>query len=143
MFIGKQENSIDAKNRVIIPAKYREELGPKCILARGLDECLVLYPLKTWKDQQTRLAELPRSDERARAFRRYIYANAVDCEIDKQGRVVIPAELRSIAHIDREIVIIGTMDSIEMWDKNIYENSENGGKLSPEDFAAFSESYQV
>lgn len=143
MFIGKQENLIDAKNRVIVPSKYRKELGEKCILTKGLDECLTIYPIETWKDQQARLAALPRTDKNARALRRFIYANAVDCELDKQGRIVIPQELREAAHITKDVIIIGNMDSIEMWDKGTYMNSEDGGKLSAEDFEKFSESYQV
>jgi len=143
MFIGISNNLIDAKNRVIVPAKYREELGSKCILTRGLDECLVFYPLKTWEEQQAKLAQLPRSDASARAFLRYTYANAVECEIDKQGRTVLPANLREIAKIDKDIVIIGMLDRVELWSKEIYDNSENGGKIGPEDLERFSENFQV
>jgi len=143
MFIGISNNLIDAKNRVIVPAKYRDELNSKCILTRGLDDCLVFYPMKTWEEQQAKYAQLPRSNANARAFLRYTYANAVECEIDKQGRTVIPANLRELAHIDKEIVIIGMLDRVELWSKEVYENDENGGKIGPEDLEKFSESFQV
>ncbi len=137
------QNLIDDKNRIIIPAKFRDELGYKCVLSRGLDECLVLYPMSTWEEQQEKLAKLPRSDEKVRAFLRYTYVNARDCEIDKQGRTVLPQELRKLCGIDREVVTIGMIDRIEIWAKDVYDNSENGGKLTKDDFAKFSESYQV
>ncbi len=143
MLMGSYQNSIDAKSRVIVPAKFREELGPKCVLTRGLDECLILYPMQTWAAQQQKLAELPRSDEHARAFIRYIFANATDCEIDKQGRLLIPASYREMARIDKDLVTIGMLDRVELWSKEVYDESENGGKLSAKDFEKFSEVYKV
>ena len=117
MFMGTYQNSIDAKNRVIIPARFREELGPRCVLTRGLDECLILYPMSTWAEQQQKLAALPRSDENARAFIRYVYANATECEIDRQGRLLIPANYREGAGIVKDVVTIGMLDRIELWAK--------------------------
>ena len=115
----------------------------QCILTRGLDECLVLYPMSTWQEQQKQLASLPRSDARVRAFLRYTYANARDVEIDKQGRILFPADLREFAHIEKELVTIGMIDRVEIWAKDVYDSSENGGKLSAEDLERFSEEYRV
>ncbi|MCQ2552203.1 MAG: division/cell wall cluster transcriptional repressor MraZ [Clostridia bacterium] len=143
MLMGIHENSIDAKNRIAVPAKFREELGSKCILTRGLDDCLILYPIKTWEQQQKKLAVLPKSDKSARAFLRYIYANAEEVDVDKQGRIVLSARYRELAHIEKELVTIGMLDRIEVWAKQVYDADEKGGKLSPEDFNQFSETYQV
>ena len=143
MLLGKYENSIDAKNRLIIPAKIRDELGFKCVLTKGLDDCLILYPISTWQDQENRLANLPMSDPAARAFKRYIYANAFECEIDKQGRILIPANLKTAAKIEKELVTIAASDRVEIWAKEIYENDENGEKMNGEKFNDFANHYQV
>lgn len=143
LLMGVYQNSIDAKSRLIVPAKFREELGFKCVLTRGLDQCLVIYPMQTWAEQQEKLATLPRSDEMARAFLRYMYANAVECEIDKQGRITVPQYLRDIADIEKDLVTIGMLDRVELWAKEVYDDSEIGGRLSPEDFKKIGETYQV
>ena len=143
MLMGSYQNSIDAKNRLIIPAKFRDELGFRCVLTRGLDSCLVIYPEKTWEAQQSKLASLPMSDKKARAFKRFIYENATELEIDKQGRVLLPQQFKEVAHIEKELVTIGMLDRVEIWAKEIYENDELGGQLSPEDFSDFSDSYQI
>ncbi|MBR0416589.1 MAG: division/cell wall cluster transcriptional repressor MraZ [Firmicutes bacterium] len=143
MLMGIYQNQIDAKNRVIVPAKFREELGMQCVLTRGLDECLILYPMATWQEQQKQLMQLPRSDAKVRAFLRYTYANARDVEIDKQGRILFPQDLRQFAHMEKELVTIGMIDRVEIWSKDVYDNSENGGKLTAEDLEKFSEEYRV
>lgn len=143
MLLGRHENSIDAKNRLIIPAKFRDDLGYKVIITKGLDDCLILFPMTTWEKQEEVLAGLPMSDPKTRAFKRYIYANASECEIDKQGRILIPANLKLAAKLDKELVTIGSLDRVEIWAKEQYESDENGGKLSAEDFADFSDKYQV
>ena len=143
MLMGIYENSIDAKNRVIVPAKFRTELGNSCVLTRGLDDCLILFPMSTWAEQQKALSALPRSDAKVRAFLRYTYANAREVEVDKQGRILFPQDLREFAKIEKDLVTIGMIDRVEIWSKDIYENSENGGKLSSEDLEKFSEEYRV
>lgn len=143
MLMGIYENSIDAKNRLAVPAKFRDELGTKCVLTRALDDCLILYPMKTWHQQQEKLSLLPRSDKSARAFLRYMYANATEVEVDKQGRIVLSARYRELAHIDKDLVTIGMLDRIEIWSKQTYDEDSAGGKLSVEDLEKFSENYQV
>ena len=129
VLMGVYQNSIDAKNRVIVPSKFRDELGSKAVLSRGLDNCLVIYPMQTWEEQQKQLSGLPKSDPQARAYLRYIYSNAVECEIDKQGRTVIPINLRQAAGIEKELVTIGMMDRVEIWAKEVYESDGQGGML--------------
>lgn len=143
MLMGTYENLIDAKNRYTVPAKFRDELGKKCVLTRGLDNCLILYPMDTWEEMQKKLQALPKSDKQARAFLRFVYANAMECEIDKQGRTVLSEQYRKAASIEKELVTIGMLDRVEIWAKEVYDADENGGKLSSEDLEKFSESYQV
>ena len=143
MLMGSYQNQIDAKNRFSVPAKFRDDLGHKCVLAKGLDNCLVIYPMGTWEEQQKILAKLPRSDAKARAYLRYTYAGALECEIDKQGRLVIPEQWRAYAHIEKELVTIGMLDRIEIWAKDVYGNDRNGGQLSAEDLAEIGTVYQV
>lgn len=143
VLMGVYQNSIDAKNRLIVPAKFRDELGYKCVLTRGLDMCLVIYPMGTWEEQQKKLASLPRTDEQARAFLRYMYSNAVECEIDKQGRMTLPQYLRDIANIEKDLVTIGMLDRVELWSRDVYDSSETGGMLSPDDFKKLGDTYQV
>ena len=135
MFMGKYQNSIDAKNRMIVPSKYREELGYKCVLTKGIDKCLYIYPMSEWERFMTKLSALPSSDMNARAFVRHFYANAVECEVDRQGRLTIPQELRDYAGIDKELVTIGIMDKIEILSRAEWENAEDGPQLAPEDIA--------
>ena len=135
MFMGKYQNSIDAKNRMIVPSKYREELGYKCVLTKGIDKCLYIYPMSEWERFMTKLSALPSSDMNARAFVRHFYANAVDCDVDRQGRLTIPQELRDYAGIDKELVTIGILDKIEIWSRAEWENAEDGPQLAPEDIA--------
>ena len=123
MFMGKYQNSIDAKNRMIVPSKYREELGYKCVLTKGIDKCLYIYPMSEWERFMTKLSALPSSDMNARAFVRHFYANAVECEVDRQGRLTIPQELRDYAGIDKELVTIGILDKIEIWSRAEWENA--------------------
>jgi len=143
MLIGEYQNQIDAKNRMIVPAKLRDDLGYKCVITKGLDDCLIIYPMQTWAKQEELLAELPMVDKDARAFRRFIYQNATDCEIDKQGRVLIPASLLEKAHIEKELITIGNLDRIEVWAKEVYETSESGAKLSEGAFENLSEKFMV
>ena len=97
----------------------------------------------TISKQQESLEKLPMADPKARAFRRFIYANAFECEVDKQGRLLIPANLKDAAKIDKELVTIGMLDRVEIWAKESYESSPEGGMLSAESFADFADKYQV
>ena len=117
MFIGEYQHSIDAKSRIIIPSKFREELGYKFILTKGLDNCLFIYSMEEWKKFEDKLINLPIASKEARAFVRYFFSSAVECEIDKQGRLTIPQNLREHAKIDKELITIGVMSRVEVWSK--------------------------
>ncbi|MBR6025176.1 MAG: hypothetical protein IK069_00295, partial [Firmicutes bacterium] len=99
--------------------------------------------METWAKQEAILSELPMSDKDARAFRRFIYQNATDCEIDKQGRILIPAALIEKAHISKDLVTIGSQDRIEVWAKEVYDSSDSGAMLSAEAFENFSQKFMV
>ena len=121
MFIGEYQNSIDAKGRVIIPSKFREELGFRFILTKGLDSCLFIYSMEEWKKFEDKLKDLPVASKEARAFVRYFFSSAVECEIDKQGRLTIPQHLREHANIDKELVTIGVMSRVEIWSRQEWD----------------------
>ncbi|MCI8620282.1 MAG: division/cell wall cluster transcriptional repressor MraZ [Clostridia bacterium] len=126
MFIGEYEHSVDAKGRVIMPAKLREDIGEKFILTKGLDGCLFAYSQTEWQNFEEKLKTLPLTNKNARDFVRFFLSGAIECEIDKQGRFLIPGNLREYGKLDKEIVILGVGTRIEIWDKNIWKNdSEN------------------
>jgi len=122
MFMGEYEHNLDAKGRVIVPAKFREGLGDKFVITRGLDKCLFAYPLDEWKILEEKLKKLPLTKKDARAFTRFFFSGAVECEIDKQGRVNLPPPLRTYSKLEKECVIIGVSERIEIWSKDIWED---------------------
>lgn len=136
MFMGTYYNSIDAKNRIIVPLKYREQLGGRCILTKGLDRCLYIYSMADWEKQMEKIEALPESDPKIRAFIRHFCANASECGFDKQGRTVIPAELIEYAGIKRDLVTMGAMKKIEVWSKEIWDEPDNENKMDSKEFAA-------
>lgn len=121
MFVGKYQNSIDSKSRLIIPAKFREELGGRCVIAQSLDKCLTISTEAEWENFLQELKALPRSNAEARMIRRYFNQSAAKCDVDKQGRVTIPQELKDYAGITKELVTIGNIDNIEVWSKENFE----------------------
>lgn len=122
MFIGEYQHSIDPKGRVIIPSKFRDGLGEKFIVTKGLDECLFAYSSEEWSNIETKLKSLPFTDKDVRAFVRFFFAGAAECETDKQGRILIPQNLREHAGLDKEIYVIGVSTRVELWDKSKWEN---------------------
>ena len=121
MLMGKNYNSTDAKNRMIIPSKYRDELGYKCVLTKGDDKCLYIYPVREWEKVREKLSSLPTSDKGIRAYIRKVYSNAVECEMDKQGRLTLPNELREFAGIEKDLVTVGMMNRVEVWSREIWD----------------------
>ncbi|WP_146622412.1 division/cell wall cluster transcriptional repressor MraZ [Enterococcus florum] len=117
MFMGEFQHNIDAKGRLIVPSKLREQLGEKFVVTRGMDGCLFGYPLDEWSSLETKLNEMPLSKKDARTFVRFFYSAATECEIDKQGRINIPAALRNHATLEKECVIIGVANRIEIWNE--------------------------
>ena len=121
MFIGEYQHTIDPKGRIIMPSKFREGLGEKFVLTKGLDECLFVYSLEEWANLEEKLKNLPLASKDARAFIRFFFSGASECEVDKQGRILVPCNLRDFAKLDKEIVITGVSTRIEIWDKNKWE----------------------
>jgi MraZ protein len=122
MFMGEYHHSIDTKGRLIVPSKFREELGEMFIITRGLDQCLFGYPLPEWKLLEEKLKGLPLTKKDARAFTRFFFSGATESELDKQGRVNIPAPLLQYAKLEKECVILGVSNRIEIWSKSIWED---------------------
>ena len=118
---GTYEHSIDAKGRLFIPAKLREELGVTFYLAMGVDECLAIYPQETWNRFTEKFASLPMSQS---AAMRPLFANASKCELDSQGRIVIPQKLRKYAGLEKDAVIIGVNDRAEIWSAETWYGRE-------------------
>lgn len=126
MFIGEYQHNIDTKGRIIIPSKFREDLGDKFVVTRGLDSCLFVYSQERWVTLVEKLKTLPWTSADVRKFARFFTAGAIECEIDNQGRIVIPQNLREHATLEKQIVSIGVVDRVEIWDKARWEdyNSE-------------------
>lgn len=125
MFIGEYEHALDSKNRIIVPSKFREELGNKFILTKGLDGCLYAYTLSEWATLEEKLKKLPLTSKNARAFVRFFFSGANEMELDKQGRTLIPQSLLEYAAIKKEIVSIGVSNRVEMWSKESWEEYNN------------------
>lgn len=115
MFLGRYAHTVDAKGRLAIPARFRDELAEGLVLTRGIDRCLALYPMTAWQPLAEKVSALPITDPDARNFRRMVFAEAVNLDLDAQGRVLIPPELRRYAELEREAFVVGVNTSIEIW----------------------------
>ena len=124
MFMGTYEHALDAKGRVIIPAKYREDLGEAFVVTQGLDGCLFAYPMEEWEGFVSKLKELPGTKE-ARKLQRYFMAGDAPCEVDKQGRVLIPGHLREKAALEKDIVFVGVLSKIEIWSRERWQANDD------------------
>ena len=124
MLIGEYEHTIDAKGRLSMPSKLRRDMGEAFIVTKGLDGCLFAFSQDEWKNFETKLKALPLSDRNARNFVRFFLAGATECEIDKQGRFLIPSNLREAAKLEKEAVIIGVGTRLEIWNKEIWSSKD-------------------
>ena len=115
MFMGEYSHTIDAKGRLIIPSKFREQLGEEFVLTKGLDGCLSIYPNDEWAAFEEKLRALPLTNKNARTFSRFFVAGATSCELDKQGRILVPATLREFAGLEKDVVLTGNINRIEIW----------------------------
>lgn len=115
MFLGRYAHNLDAKGRLAIPARFRDALADGVVLTRGIDRCLALYPMAAWRPLAEKVAALPLTDADARNFRRLVFAEAADLELDAQGRILIPPDLRRYAGLEREALVVGVDTSIEIW----------------------------
>jgi len=115
VFLGRYAHNLDAKGRLAIPARYREALAEGVVLTRGIDRCLALYPMAAWRPLAEKVAALPLTDADARNFRRLVFAEAADLNLDAQGRILVPPDLRRYAGIEREALVVGVDTSLEIW----------------------------
>lgn len=122
MFMGEFSHNLDAKGRLIIPARFRNELKGHLIITKGLDGCLTLYTSEEWEKIYAQLQSLPATKAQARAYVRILTSKASEAEIDSQGRILIPANLVRLANIQKECVIVGAGSKVEIWAKDIWEN---------------------
>ena len=134
MFMGEYHHSIDIKGRIIIPSKLRDELGDNFIITRGLDGCLFLYPEEQWNQIINKYKELPDTKDK-RQFLRIFLSGATICEYDKQGRINIPKPLIEYASLNKDCIIIGSLEKLEIWSKEKWEefilaNEENMSKIA-------------
>ena len=136
MFMGLFDNkSIDSKNRMFVPAKHRALLGEGCVITIGMEGCLCIYSLDEWQLQSQKMEAIPQADLTARKFIRLVFSHAAKCEFDSQGRITIPENLKTFAHIDKDIVIMGVNTKIEVWAKERWEAPDNDSKYDPEEAA--------
>ena len=135
MFIGEYQHSLDNKARFIVPVKIREQLGDKAVITKGFDKCLFIYTLEEWHNIEKKLAILPFMDKKVRAFSRMFFSGAAEVEVDKQGRVLLPNNLREYAEIIKDVVIMGVSNRIEVWGKESLAEYMSGIDDSYEDLA--------
>ena len=121
MFIGEYIHNIDEKGRLAVPVKFRGRLASGAIVTKGLDNCLSLYPEEAWDKQSEKLVNLPQTQSKSRAYARFILSGAFNVEIDKQGRVVLPATLRQYAGIKNQVIVTGLGDHVEIWSTKVWE----------------------
>lgn len=121
MFTGEYQHTVDSKNRLSIPSKFRDLLGERFYISKGLDHCLFVFTESNWDDFKEKLSALPLSNKNARAFARSFFAGASECTLDKQGRILLPQTLRAYAKIDKEVFVTGAGARVEIWDKAAWE----------------------
>ena len=119
-FIGEYSHSLDTKGRLAVPAKFRKKLASGAVVTRGLDNCLFLYVREEWTKLAEKLASLPISQAKSRAFSRLMLAGAMDVKMDKQGRILIPDYLRHYARLGKQAVIAGLYNRLEIWDAELW-----------------------
>ena len=135
LLTGEFNHSIDAKGRLIIPSKFREILGEDFVITKGLDGCLFLYPNNEWKIFEEKLRTLPLTNKNARTFTRFFLGSAVDGGLDKQGRVLISSALRTFAGLEKDVVLVGVLDRVEIWDKAKWDENNAVVEADMDDIA--------
>ena len=135
MFMGEHQHSIDEKGRLFVPARFREELGLNFVVTRGLDNCLFVFPKAEWQNMEHKLKTLPLTNASARSFVRFFFSGANECELDKQGRILLPPNLREYARLERDVVIIGVSSRLEIWSRQEWEKYSQQADESFEEIA--------
>ena len=125
MFMGEYNHTVDAKGRLIVPSKFREQLGNEFVVTKGLDGCLFVYPNEEWKSIEEKFRNIPLTTKDARKFSRFFFAGAASCEVDKQGRILLPQVLREFADLSKDVVLVGVLSRIEIWSKERWQDTNS------------------
>jgi len=135
MFIGEYQHLIDEKKRLAVPSKFRTELKNKVVVTRGLDKCLFIYPMNAWEELANKLGTLPVGEAGTRSFTRLMLAGAVDVDVDKQGRILIPDYLKTYAGLTKNVVIAGLYNRLEIWDEKKWNTYKKGAEKNSDEIA--------
>lgn len=135
MFIGEYTHTLDPKNRLSLPAKFRSELGKSVVLTRGLDNCLYVYPKKTWAAEAQLYAEHSHGTAAGRGLARLFLAGAMEADVDSSGRVLVPDHLRSFAKLETRAVVAGVANRVEIWDENAWREYTQTMERNADSFA--------
>ena len=133
--MGEYEHTLDAKGRLIMPAKLRQDIGEKFVITKGLDGCLFVFSQIEWSNFESKLKELPLTNKNARDFVRFFLSGATECEIDKQGRFLLVNTLREYAEITKEVIIIGVGTRLEIWNKDKWKKYNSNENISADTIA--------
>jgi len=135
MLIGEYQHSIDPKKRLAVPSKFRGELKNKVVVTRGLDKCLFVYPMKVWEELASKLGTLPVGEAATRSFIRLMLAGATDVEVDKQGRILIPDYLKVYAGLNKNVIVAGVYNRLEIWDEKKWEIYKKNAEKNTDEIA--------
>lgn len=135
MFIGEYQHIIDNKKRIAVPSRFRELFNGRAVITRGLDNCLFLYTLEEWNKLAEKLNTLPVGQSSTRSFVRLMLAGASEAELDKQGRVLVPDYLKNYAALDKNVVIAGLYNRLEIWDDKKWNDYKLGAEKNTEEIA--------
>ena len=138
MFMSEYNHTVDTKGRLIVPSKFREQLGEEFVVTKGMDGCLFVYANEDWSAFEQKLTSLPLINKEARKFARFFLAGAAQVEVDKQGRILLPANLREFAGLEKDVVLVGVGSRIEIWSRENWENMDADSDM--DDIAATMES---
>lgn len=135
MFMGEFEHSLDTKGRLTVPVKFRDGLGISFVVTRGLDRCLFVYSVEEWQILESTLKALPMTQADARSFVRFFFSGACECELDKQGRILLPQKLREYAELDKDCTLLGVSNRVEIWNTSNWANYADEAETSFADIA--------
>ena len=141
MLIGEYHQNLDAKGRINVPAKFREDLGESFVVSKGLDNCVYIYPKEEWKRFEQELCSVQPTQRRM--LHRFFFSGAEECSTDSQGRVVIPPKIREYAGLTKEIVVIGVSDKAEIWDRGRWEEYMANPAFDAEEIAKVMENLGI
>ena len=135
MFIGEYQHSMDAKGRMFVPSKFRDDLGDTFIVTLGLDNCLFVFPQEEFERLKARLDAISITNKDARTFARFFFARDSECEMDKQGRAMIPNNLREYAGLTKDVTVVGVSNRVELWNTENWENTHSFENFSPDELS--------